>query len=406
MSRKRSSAPSTPELFERGAVVRPQRASSPRRRRATTRGTSAAGTQAAHLFPDHGDVPPGTLIAQDPSPDEHPIDPRDLFFDEPYRDFEYVGGIHLTNSILWCDAERKRDLCFLSHAHFNFIGKNRRILATDKTVKILTRKSGKIDALTSPYKRPFTLGPLRLEMHPAGHVLGSAQLLIERKDRRLVFAPDVCMRRSATVEKAAPVSCDTLVVTPTYGDPMYRFPDRADVFKQIQSFVDNALSDGATPVLIANPIGTAQELMRLLGDEGYRLRVHGSIYDVAKVYKSCGVSLPNSRRFAGTPARDDVVIFPPILKRHVSIRKLRKSRSALITGRAVEAGFKFQQRVDEVFAFSDTADYRELQQYIADTGASEVYLYGSPHVERFGEVLRKKGLKVLPLVEPKQLELL
>lgn len=337
---------------------------------------------------------------------EEPIAPTEPFFDEPYRAFEYVGGIHLTNSILWCDADRKRDLCFLSHAHASFVGKNRRILATDKTLKVLTRKSGKVDALTSPFKRSFTLGPLHLEMHPAGHVLGSAQLLIERKDRRLVFTSDVCTRRSATVERAAPVECDALVIPATYGSPEYRFPPREEVFEKLVVFIDRCLEDHATPVLLANTIGSSQELMRLLGDAGYKMRVHGSIYEVAKLYRSLGVNLPGSRRFGGTPGRDEVVIFPPILKKHAAIRKLKKSRTAFISGRAVEPAFKVQQRVDEVFPFSDCADYVELLDFIAQTGARDVYLYGERFVEELGSELRQRGLRVFPLVEPKQLDLL
>lgn len=344
------------------------------------------------------DVPPQEISS--PTPDVQ------TNFDQPARDFEYVGGIHLVNSVLWCDSNRRRDLSFVSHAHTHFVGKNRRVLATDKTVRILTRKSGKLDALTSPFKRGFTLGPLRLELHPAGHVLGSSQLVIDRNDRRVVFTSDVCTRRSATVERASAIPCDALVISPTFGHPMYRFPERDEVFEDIAAFIDNCFGDHATPVLFANPIGTSQELMRRLGDRGYKLRVHASIYDVAKVYRDLGVSMHGSRRFSGNPGKEEVVIFPPILKKHVAIRKLRKSRTAMVSGRAVEPGYALQQRVSEAFAMSDTADYVELLAFIKETGAKDVYLYGERFVEDFGMVLRKQGIKVMSLVKPKQLSLL
>ena len=195
MGRMRSVGALSGDLFDRAAPGpgggRRRRATRPRGDVSTTDAGSADGDQL-------------TVRALKPLPsDESPVAPDEEYFDEPFRDFEFVGGLHLTNSILWFDADRKRDLVFVSHAHGGSIGKNRRILATDKTIRIVTRKSGKIDALTSPYKRGFTIGPLRLEMHPAGHVLGSAQLLVERNDRRLVFAPDVCIRKSATIERAA-----------------------------------------------------------------------------------------------------------------------------------------------------------------------------------------------------------
>lgn len=433
MTRKRSSPPLTGELFDRSSFSRaaskpvaPRRARGPRsgarisvdddRELELELGFDTGASAEDH--PDEDDAGDEVLLLSEipasaagdlletpdalpsaGSPAEAPLLP------EPEHAFEYTGGIHLTGSILWCDCDRRRELVFLSHAHADFIGKNRRILATDKTVKILTRASGKVEALTSPYKRRFTLGPLSLEMHPAGHVLGSAQLLIERNNRRIVYTSDVSTRPSGTVEKARPVPCDVLAIPATYGLPIYRFPPRDEVAEQIKRFVERCFEEHATPVLIAEQIGTSQELMRILGEGGFKLRVHGSIYDIAKIYRELGVSLPGSRRFAGTPARDEVVIFPPILRKHASIRKLKKSKTAIISGRAVEPGFAFQQRVDEAFALADAADHHELVDFIKETGAQEIYL-SDGYVDAFAEELRGLGHRVFPLVPPVQLKLL
>ncbi len=328
-----------------------------------------------------------------------------LFFDEPFREFEYSGGVHLADSVLWCDTERKRDFVFISHSHADYVGKNRRILGTDKTVRILTRGTGKIEALTSPYRRSLTLGPLELEMHPSGHVLGAAQLLVKRDGRRIIYTNDINPRKTATAEQGVPIECDVLAISATYGAPMYRFPPREQVYEGIRKFVDNCLNDKATPVLIANQIGTAQELMSVLGKAGYRLRVHRSIYDVAKIYKELGLSLPNSRRFQGSPARDEVVIFPPILRKHTSIRKLRKFRTAVVTGKAVDPAFVYSQKVDAAFALSDSADFQELLSFIEATGASEVYLVDG-HIEEMAQELRNRfGVRAYSLVKPRQLTL-
>lgn len=328
-----------------------------------------------------------------------------LFFDEPFREFEYSGGVHLADSILWCDTDRRREMVFISHSHVDHIGKNRRILATDKTVRILTRGTGKIEALTSPYRRPFQLGALELELHPSGHVLGAAQLLVQRDGRRIVYTSDVNPRKTATAELGAPVECDVLAIPATYGAPMYRFPPREEVLANIRRFVDDCLDDKATPVLIANQIGTAQELMSVLGKAGYRLRVHRSIYDVAKLYKEMGLTLPNSRRFQGSPAKDEVVIFPPILRKHTSIRKLRKYRTAIVTGKAVDPAFVFAQKVDEAFPLSDIADFQDLLDFIEGTGAKDVYLVDG-HIDELSKELRDRfGMRVFSLVKPKQLSL-
>jgi putative mRNA 3-end processing factor len=211
-------------------------------------------------------------------------------------------------------------------------------------------------------------------------------------------------RVTLTAERAKAIPCDTLVVPATYGIPLFKFPPREEVYEEIGSWVEHCLEDRATPVLIANQIGTAQELMRILGDRGFRMRVHRSIYDIAKIYRDLGVGLPTSRRFAGTPARDEVVIFPPILRKHASIRKLRKSQTALVSGHAADPGFVFRHRVDKAFCVSDTLDHDDLIRFIEETGASEVYL-ASGHMEELGEELRAKGLRAYALVPPRQLSL-
>lgn len=328
----------------------------------------------------------------------------DLYYDEPFRTFEYNGGVHLTDSVLWCDTDRRNDLVFISHSHADYIGKNRRILATDKTVRVLTRGTGKIDALTSPYRRQFTLGPLALQMFPSGHVLGAAQLLIVRDERRLVYTSDVNPRASLTAETGEPVACDVLVIPATYGRPQFRFPPREAVVSGIKTFVDDCLNDKTTPVLIANQIGLAQEVMQIFGTEGYRLRVHRSIYEVAKVYRELGLSLPNARRFQGAPAKDEIVIFPPILRNHSSIRKLKRHKTAMVDGRALDEAYVFGSKVDAAFALSDAAGYDELLEFITSTGATEVFL-SEGYVDEFAQDLRDVGIRTFPLLKPQQLSL-
>ena len=241
-------------------------------------------------------------------------------------------------------------------------------------------------------------------MHPAGHILGSAQLLITRGGRRIVYTSDVNTRQCATVERGEPIACDVLAIPATYGLPQFRFPPREEVIEEVKRFIDRSLDERATPVLIAHKIGTSQELMHVLGNAGYRLRVHRSIYEVGKLYKDLGVSIPNARSFQGPPARDEVVLFPPILRRHVSIRKLKKAKTLLLTGRALDEGFVFRARVDAALPLSDSADYEDLLAFVQKTGAREVYLTDG-QVDAFAETLSARGIRAYSLVPPRQLSL-
>ncbi len=337
--------------------------------------------------------------------DPPPLPATESFFDQPFREFEHRGGgVHLADSVLWFDADRKRELSFISSAHSDFIGKNRRILATDQTVKILTKGTGRIDALTSPYRRSFMLGPLQLEMHPAGRMLGSAQLLVQRDGRRILYTNDFITQRLSTCERARPIDCDVLALPATYGRPAYRFPPREEAIEQIVDFVERTFDDKSTPVLLAPKLGTAQELIYLLSKRGLRIRAHRSIHDVAKVYATLGVDVLAARRLQGQPARDEIVVVPPILRHDMQVRRIKRFRTALISGRAVEPDHVLHMRVDEAFALGEAADYRELVDYVRATGAREVYVT-SGYAEELSDELRRTGLRLYPVVPPEQLPL-
>lgn len=325
--------------------------------------------------------------------------------EEPVRDFVFHQGIHLSNSVLWCDSDKKGELCFLSHAHLSHFGKHRRILTTAQTLKLITRGIGKSDALTPPYRQPFTLGSLQLTLLPAGHILGSSQLLIEREGKKLLYSHDLNPRRSKTCERAEAVKCDALVVPATYGLPMFRFPPRDEVIEDIHDFLERSYADHVTPVLFVNAMGTAQELLLELTARSHIIRIHKSIWDVCKIYQDFGFDYSFTKKFKGTASRSEVVLCPPILRQHASIRALGPIRTALISGRIREPGYLTLQRLDAGFALSDTADHFDLLDYIQATGAKEVYL-SSGYVDAFSEVLRNTlGIKVLRLIEAEQLDL-
>src|SRR5512141_2787329 len=112
------------------------------------------------------------------------------------------GGLHLTGTSLWLDATRKTELSFISHAHSDHIARHERVIATSPTVALMTHRLGKLPAaLPVPYNRPFELGPLVLELLPAGHMLGSAQLRATRADGvRVTYSGDINFSPMLTAE--------------------------------------------------------------------------------------------------------------------------------------------------------------------------------------------------------------
>src|SRR5579872_4127027 len=120
------------------------------------------------------------------------------------------GGLHLSGTPLWFDARRKSELSFVSHAHSDHIARHERVIATAPTLRLMAHRLGEVKGgLPVPYHRPFELGPLVIELLPAGHVLGSAQIRVTLADgTRVVYTGDFTLSPSLTAEPARIAECD------------------------------------------------------------------------------------------------------------------------------------------------------------------------------------------------------
>lgn len=319
-----------------------------------------------------------------------------------FQDFEHAGGIHLSESILWCDANRRSGLNFLSSANAGEIGKHRRFLCTEATSVLAARGKGKLDVLVAPYGKIFKVGELELQLEPSGHMLGGAQLVIRREGRVVVYAGDLSVRPSATAVTGAPVPCDVLAVPATYAGRGLRFPPRAEVLESLRTFVTATLENRQNPLLLASPLDVGPELAVVLGRAGFKLKVHRQIVDILKTYAQLGVHAPTIKRLGKTMMRGDVLIAPPILR--TQLETLGDLRTAIVGPRAVDAAYVHQARVAHAFPLSNVADGVELREFVLATGASEVFLTGGATGD-FGATLRADGLIVRDLRPREQLEL-
>ncbi len=302
------------------------------------------------------------------------------------------GGLHLTGTALWLDARRKSELSFVSHAHSDHIARHERVIATFPTVKLMAHRLGELpSALPVPYHRPFDLGPLNLELLPAGHILGSAQLRVTRSDGlRIVYTGDLNLEPSLTAQPAQIAECDTLVIESTFGHPRYRFPPRQQVLADIERWVRAQLDRNVAPILVGYPLGKSQEAIKYLGDRGFRLVAHESTHAISEIYRSFGVNL-NVRRFDGELRPGEVGIFPPFLRSR-ALKRIWPFATAALTGWALDSSAAARYGCDVAFPLSDHADCESLIGYAERCGAEEIITHHG-FAEELAEAMRKRGLR-------------
>jgi putative mRNA 3-end processing factor len=318
------------------------------------------------------------------------------------------GQLRVSQSELFLDSHRRAQCAFVSHAHGDHIARHERTIASGATVALMRHRLGarvRGEALPVEYRKPFGLGDLTLELFPAGHVLGSAQLRVTRHGVSLGYSGDLCLEPTLTAESAQVVECDVLVLESTFGLPRYVFPPKAEVLARIRGFVDDALGDGKTPVLLGYALGKAQEILKYLGEAGYRCRAHPVVHAVNRVYLEQGVTLPNVEPLGPEgPEPGEVVVAPPHLARSSPILRIRDRRVAVLTGWALDGRHGFRS-VDAAFPLSDHADFPSLVRYARATGAARI-LTVHGYARELAAALRREGMRAEPLVERQQLELL
>lgn len=320
-----------------------------------------------------------------------------------------------TDRGLWCEAGgfhvdpwRPVERAVVTHAHADHACPGcDHYLASPATCDLLRVRIGPgIDAQSLPFGETLTQGRATISLHPAGHILGSAQARIQRTadssasgtDRAVwVVSGDYKTDPDPTAEQFEPVPCDVFISETTFALPIYRWPDRADVADEINAWWLANQQAGRTTVLLAYSLGKAQRVLRMLDPSIGPIAVHGAIPKLSAVYTKHGIDLPEALH-ANTDTADAIkgqgaIVCPPSASSGPWLRRFAGSggtRIAMASGWMRVRGRRRWQSLDHGFVLSDHADWDGLLRTIADTGAARVGLtHGS--AETMARYLNETG---------------
>jgi putative mRNA 3-end processing factor len=319
-------------------------------------------------------------------------------------------GLRVRGTQLYLDPVGRPQIGFLAHARGARATLPERTVVSARTLALLEasqqRALRKAAPLPAAFGQSFALAGLRLSLHPAGHVLGSAQIRCESVDGHvLVYAADLGgfgQRAPATAEACERLPSDVLVMRASYGHPRFSFPPRDQVLADLAAFVRAALAERRTPVVLAASIGGAQEAMRAL--DGHEISTHPAILRAAEVYRAQGIDLPAASPL-GTVRFGQVLLLPADLRARRRIGSLGPYRTCLLSGRAAIPGFGEKLGVDHILPLSDHAGFDDLVDYALQSGARSVHTVHG-HARDLAEELRRRGVEAHPIGEAhRQLEL-
>ena len=307
--------------------------------------------------------------------------------------FDFADGIHLLGTDVFVDPRRARDRAIVSHAHRDHVAPHRRWVASPATAALCARRWKADDVEIHAFHEPWDENGARLTLLPAGHILGSSMVLVERAGTRVLYTGDFRLRPAATAEPCTPTHADVLVMECTYGQPCHRFPDRNEVLEQLCRFIDDALASDAVPVLLAYSLGKAQEVASTLGRRGYSIGLHPQAWSLVEIYRDFGVEFPGCRCYEDTLAGPLVLIVPPTPRVRAEIRKVSRRRVAWLSGWALDPR-RGRRLASDGFAISDHADFDELLELVQRVSPRKIYTLHGP--DSFAARLRTRGYDAEP----------
>jgi putative mRNA 3-end processing factor len=306
-------------------------------------------------------------------------------------------GLYCAEADVYVDPWAAVPRALITHAHGDHArpGSAAYLCAAD-SAPLLARRLGPEASLQSlPYGQPITIGSVRVSFHPAGHILGSAQIRLEGPGGVWVIGGDYKRAPDPTCTAFEPVPCDTFITESTFGLPIYRWDPTAVVIRELLDWWDANRARGLTSVVFCYTLGKAQRLLAELATvTDTPVYVHGMMLAMIDAYREHGVpmlaTLPLIDRPRGTSFAGELVLAPLSARGTRWMRRLGNISDAFVSGLMRVRGVRRQRAFDRGFVLSDHADWPALLDTIAETGAQRI-LVSHGHAEPLARFLAAHG---------------
>jgi putative mRNA 3-end processing factor len=282
------------------------------------------------------------------------------------------------------------DRAVITHAHSDHACPGSRAYLAARPGEALLRARVGGEAAIEPleYGAPVSLNGVRVSLHPAGHILGSAQVRIESGGEVWVASGDYKLEPDPTCAAYEPVACGTFVTESTFGLPIYRWPPEAEVFAEIRSWWAANQEAGKASVLFAYSLGKAQRVLAGLDAAAGPIYTHGAVENFCRLYREAGIALASTTHVASAPADTDwsraLIVAPPSANGSTWMRRFGPVSTGFISGWMRIRGARRRRSLDRGFVLSDHADWAGIISAVRGSGASRVWVthgYRAPVVE-------------------------
>jgi putative mRNA 3-end processing factor len=311
-------------------------------------------------------------------------------------------GLYCRQGDFYIDPWRRVPRAVVTHAHADHArpGCDRYLCAARGKLVLRERIGGGAPIDTLRWGESLVVNGVRVSLHSAGHVLGSAQVRLEYGGQVWVVSGDYKTQADPTADPFEPVECDVFITESTFGLPIYRWAEPEQVAAAINAWWRENQAAGRTSVILAYALGKAQRIAALVDSGVGPIVAHGAVMKMVRAYRDSGVRLPpidgvppRARRVGDGRA---LVIAPPSVAGSRWLRLFGEASVAPASGWMTVRGIRRRRGYERGFVLSDHADFPGLLGAIEATRARRVLVtHGAS--ESLARLLRERGLDAAPL---------
>ena len=313
-----------------------------------------------------------------------------------------AGGLHCPAGDFYIDPWRPAPRAVITHAHGDHLRPGSERYYVSRAGEILVRRrlppEARITALD--YGEPLDFGGVRASLHPAGRVLGSAQVRIEHGGQIWVVSGDYKRDPDPTCAPFEVLPCDVFISEATFALPVYRWTPSAAVAAEIHAWWLANRERGLASVLFAYALGKAQRVLAELAALTHEpVYVHGAVGTLVEAYREAGVTMlptlaPEATRRADYAGA--LVLAPPSASGSPWMRRFGEAATGFCSGWMRVRGDRRRRGYDRGFVLSDHADWPSLLRTFRETGARRILLTHG-HTETMCRYLREQGVDAAAL---------
>lgn len=304
------------------------------------------------------------------------------------------NGIYCQQADVYLDPWRPVDKAIISHGHSDHSRWGHKHYITHHTnVPIIRHRLGEINVTGKDWNETFVINNVKFSLHPAGHIIGSAQIRVEHKGEVWVFSGDYKTEDDGVCVPYEPVRCHTFITENTFGLPAFKWLPQAQVMTDVNNWWAENKAEGKTSVLFGYTLGKAQRLLKYLDTSNGTIFTHGAVENMTAVLRPM-IDLPPTTLITPATKREDllgnIVLAPPSAHGSTWIRRMTPFVTGSASGWMAFRGARRRRAIDKGFVLSDHCDWAGLLESIQLTGAEKI-ICTHGYSDIFSRYLREQG---------------